>query len=91
MRSIHIDYIKRERERERWSIIPVYVFILCVYQQKIMTHSKLIIRVNFSLPHRSGVLEALNIIGLIEAKKKSVKIGRTIQHGVTYANQQQFT
>lgn len=60
------------KKRGRQSIIPVYVFILYEYQQKIVTHSKLIIRVNFSLPHRSGVLEALNIVGLIKAEKKQV-------------------
>lgn len=45
------------------------VCMVYVYQKKILTHSKLIIRVHFSLPYRSGVLEALNIVGLIEAKK----------------------
>lgn len=66
VRSIHIDYTKREGDGILFLCMCLCVY---VYQQKVVTYSELIIRVHFSLPHRSGILEALNIVGLIEAKK----------------------
>lgn len=64
VRSIHIDYIKKER-----SVTYVYVFMCVCAPEKTVTHSKFVVRIHFSLPHRSGVLKPLNVVGFIEAKK----------------------
>lgn len=89
VRSIHIDYKERKGDAILFLCTVCVSISVCV---QTVTHNKLIIRVHFSLPHRSGVLETLNIIGLIEAKKQtSVRVGSTLQHSLSYSNPQQFT
>lgn len=44
-----------------------------------MTHSKLIVGVYRSFPHRSGVVETLHVVGLVEARR-----GREFQVQMTW-------
>lgn len=59
----------QKKKRDEVSYLCMCLCV-CVYQLKIVTHSKLIIRVHFPPSHRSGILEALNVVGFVKAKNK---------------------
>ena len=55
-----------------WETFPVFRLVPVVINLSLKrkkTHSKLIVGVHGSFPHRSGIVKTLHVVGLVEAAR----------------------